>query len=107
MQEASFRIPSPPGNSCMLLRWLANNYLREAAQGKLQWGLAETCRGASPGAAAGDEAQAAKNTGPPELAPPCDVAIIFALGIEAGGMVDKMKGASSTQCKTFMEHAGS
>ena len=104
MQEASFRIPSPPGNSCMLLRWLVNNYLREAAQGKLQSVLADTFRGGNPSAAAGVEG---KEPGPPELAPPCDVAIIFALGIEAGGMVDKMSGASSTQCKSFMEHAGS
>ncbi len=88
----------------MLLRWLVNNYLREAAQGKFQSVLAETLRGGHPAAAAGAER---KEAGPPELAPPCDVAFIFALGIEAGGLVDKMSGASATKCKSFIEHAGS
>ena len=88
----------------MLLRWLVNNYLREAAQGKFQSVLAETLRGGNPAAVAGAEG---KTAGPPELAPPCDVAFIFALGIEAGGLVDKMSGASATKCKSFIEHAGS
>ena len=88
----------------MLLRWLVNNYLRDAAQGKFQSVLADTFRGVNPGAAAGAEQKA---PGPPELAPPCDVAFIFALGIEAGGLVDKMSGSSATKCKTFLEHAGS
>jgi len=88
----------------MLLRWLVNNYLREAAQGKFQSVLAETLRGGNPAAASGAES---KEAGPPELAPPCDVAFIFALGIEAGGLVDKMSGASATKCKSFIEHAGS
>ncbi len=87
----------------MLLRWLVNNYLREAAQGKFQSVLAETLRGGSPHAAPSEER---KEAGPPELAPPCDVAFIFSLGVEAGGLVDKLSGASATQCKTFIEHAG-
>lgn len=88
----------------MLLRWLVNNYLREAAQGKFQSVLAKTLRGSNPAAAAGAERQ---EVGPPELAPPCDVAFIFALGIEAGGLVDKLSGASATKCNSFIEHAGS
>jgi adenosylhomocysteine nucleosidase len=88
----------------MLLRWLVNNYLREAAQGKLQSVLAETLRGGNPAvAAAGAEAEEQK---PPELAPPCDVAFIFALGVEAGGLVDKLSGTTVTKCNTFVEHAG-
>ena len=101
--QTSFRIPSPPGNSCMLLRWLVNNYLREAAQGKLQNILQDTLRGGIPDESVPTDEQIA---GPPELAPPCDVAFIFALGIEAGGLVDKMKGATATKCKSFLEHAG-
>ena len=88
----------------MLLRWLVNNYLREAAQGKLQSVFQDTLRGVNPGAAAGQEVE---NPGPPELAPPCDVAFIFALGVEAGGLVDKLSGATATKCKDFIEHAGS
>jgi adenosylhomocysteine nucleosidase len=87
----------------MLLRWLVNNYLREAAQGKLQTILQDTLRGGNPEDAAPTEG---KESGPPELAPPCDVAFIFALGVEAGGLVDKLKGATVTKCKSFLEHAG-
>lgn len=101
--NANLRIPSPSGNSCMLLRWLVNNYLREAAQGKLQSILQETLQGGKPTAGATTEG---KDTGPPELAPPCDVAFIFALGIESGGLVDKLAGASATKCKSFVEHSG-
>src|SRR5689334_859569 len=86
----------------MLLRWLVNTYLRDAAQGHFQSILQETLRpGSSKPAAEG-----AKESAPPELAPPCDVAFIFALGIESGGLVDKLTGASATKCKTFLEHAG-
>jgi adenosylhomocysteine nucleosidase len=88
----------------MLLRWLVNNYLRDAAQGQLQEVVAQTLRGVQPGA---EPTEGAKEAAPPELAPPCDVAFIFALGIESGGLVDKLTGASATKCKTFLEHAGS
>ncbi|MCE9529095.1 MAG: hypothetical protein K8R36_23865 [Planctomycetales bacterium] len=87
----------------MLLRWLVNNYLKDAAQGKLQTIIQDTLRGGSPSAAGPEEE---KEAGPPELAPPCDVAFIFALGVEAGGLVDKMKGSTATKCKSFLEHAG-
>ena len=87
----------------MLLRWLVNNYLREAAQGKLQSVVMETLRGVNPAAAAGEQA---KDAAPPPLAPPCDVAFIFALGIESGGLVDKLSGSSAAKCKTFLEHSG-
>src|SRR5262245_19655811 len=87
----------------MLLRWLVNNYLREAAQGKLQSVIKETLRGGDPAKALEGEPQEQK---PPELAPPCDVAFIFALGVEAGGLVDKLTGATVTKCNTFVEHAG-
>lgn len=88
----------------MLLRWLVNNYLRDAAQGHLKSVVMDTLRGNMPGAAAAADE---KTAGPPELAPPCDVALIFALGIEAGGLVDKLSGVSTTRCKNFVEHAGS
>ena len=87
----------------MLLRWLVNNYLREAAQGKLQSVVMETLRGVNLAAAAGEQA---KDAAPPPLAPPCDVAFIFALGIESGGLVDKLSGSSAAKCKTFLEHSG-
>lgn len=90
----------------MLLRWLVNNYLRDAAKGNLQSVLAETLRGINPAAAAANAGEASQPQQPPELAPPCDVAFIFALGIESGGLVDKLSGSTITKCPTFLEHAG-
>src|SRR5207237_7544659 len=37
---------------------------------------------------------------------PCDVAIMFALGIESGGLVDLLKGAESSRLPHGKEHAG-
>jgi len=87
----------------MLLRWLVNNYLREAAQGQLKSVVMDTLRGVQPGASTAEEGQPAT---PPELAPPCDIAFIFALGIESGGLIDKLSGSTTTKCKSFLEHAG-
>ncbi|MBH57468.1 MAG: hypothetical protein CMJ82_09820 [Planctomycetaceae bacterium] len=38
--------------------------------------------------------------------PPCDVAIVFANHLEATGVVDQMEAVVSTQCVSFVEHAG-
>tara|TARA_B100000945_G_scaffold222525_1_gene179705 strand:- start:581 stop:1441 length:861 start_codon:yes stop_codon:yes gene_type:complete len=38
--------------------------------------------------------------------PPCDVAIVFANHLEATGVLDQMEDMVSTQCASFVEHAG-
>lgn len=38
--------------------------------------------------------------------PPCDVALVFANHLEATGVLDQMEGVVSTQCASFVEHAG-
>lgn len=77
----------------MLLRWLANNYLREAAETHLRDAVAGTL-------------QPAARQKPGELAPPCDVAFVFALGIEAGGLIDKLQDSSTARGPSFLEHSG-
>lgn len=81
----------------MLLRWLVNNYLRDAAEQAVRQTIADvTTRPAESSVAAeGDE----------DLS--CDVAVIFALGIEAGPLVDQLKDAASSKRPHLIEHAGS
>ena len=82
----------------MLLRWLVNNYLRDAAEQVVRQTISEVT---TPRA----EQTADATTCGEDLG--CDVALIFALGIEAGPLVDKLKDAASTRRPTLVEHAGS
>src|SRR4051794_34998697 len=100
----------------MLLRWIVNQYLREAGAGKVRevvTGLARTTVSGvlAPEAqqsAPADRSSDARNAteGVPYSARqeprpsesgeaeflPCDVVFVFALGIESGGLVDLLKG---------------
>jgi len=88
----------------MLLRWLVDQYLREAGQGKVREVVTELTRSArqqvtkSAAEIISAPEPRTQNPEPSALAPdsdflPCDVAFIFALGIESGGLVDLLKGA--------------
>ncbi|MDX1946234.1 MAG: hypothetical protein SFU86_12615 [Pirellulaceae bacterium] len=85
----------------MLLRWIVNNYLRDAAEEKVRAAMTDVLDSrlrpavsATDGAATDDEFL------------PCDVAFIFALGIESGGLVDLLKETETTRHKHGVEHAG-
>lgn len=101
----------------MLLRWI----LQQAVQQTLP--PAEEASRQSPptlphGAPAAGGPQGtdpAKRTDPPLVAAsraepeaylPCDAALIFALGIEAGGVVDQLEGAETSRLPHGIEHAG-
>jgi adenosylhomocysteine nucleosidase len=99
----------------MLLRWLVNNYLRDAAEGKVR----EVVQGAttSPGRRLSTVPPLSEprtlnpNPEPSKSEPsaeflPCDAAFIFALGIESGGLVDLLKGAETSRHPHGTEHAG-
>jgi adenosylhomocysteine nucleosidase len=97
----------------MLLRWLVNNYLRDAAEGKvrevagnLKQSVVEQVESNSR-ALSRPERQTSKesSTADPGFLP-CDVAIIYALGIESGGLVDYLKGAETSRHPHGVEHAG-
>lgn len=83
----------------MLLRWLVNNYLRDAAEQAIR----QHVSGAMSGQAAPTN-DTSTNTGE-EL--PCDLALVFALGMEAGPLVDQLKDVASTKRPQHVEHAGS
>lgn len=80
----------------MMLRWLVSNWLHGAGKEKIKEAFSEAVR-QQPYAADSDEAV------PP---PPCEIAVVFALGIEAGGMVDLLQERVTTRFQTHVEHAG-
>ena len=92
----------------MLLRWLVNQYVGQTARQKLQEVVVETLRGQRPGAGSQEPGAGGQGPGDDEdqLAPPCDLAVIFALGIESGGTVDLLEQAHTTRVGSFTEHAG-
>src|SRR5262245_53854720 len=93
----------------MLLRWLVNQYLREGGEGKVREVVAGLSRVAQPKSIQGSEVKVqegkAQEEGTSEFIP-CDVAFIFALGIESGGLVDLVKGAEVSRLAHGVEHAG-
>lgn len=95
----------------MLLRWLVNNYLRDAAHEKVREVMSDVLterqpRKAAPPAESGDRALVASAEASNDEFIPCEVAFIFALGVESGGLVDCLKGEETSRHKHGIERAG-
>ena len=84
----------------MLLRWLVNQYVGQTTRQQVQEGMAAAVRDALGGK------KTSSSGGEKPLAPPCDVVIAFALGIEAGGTADLLERSETTRVSSFTEHAG-
>jgi adenosylhomocysteine nucleosidase len=95
----------------MLLRWLVNQYLRDAAQQKVQEVVSNVLTERPPRKSAETttpqptESPATEVEGDDDFLP-CDVAFIFALGIESGGLVDCLKSDETSRHKHGIERAG-
>jgi adenosylhomocysteine nucleosidase len=87
----------------MWLRWVVSNLLNEMAENKMQHAverakhLVQAARGPRPGQ------DPLKATSP--LAAP-EVALLFALNLESGGLVDRATNVVTTECPAFVERAG-
>jgi len=80
----------------MYLRWLVGNWLKSEA--------AERARDAFTAAAeTGREPSAGDPDEPP---PPCHVGVVFALGIESGGLIDRLSGVTAIRGAGFSAHEG-
>jgi len=98
----------------MLLRWLVNQYLRDAAEGKLREVVTGAVTGDRPAAAEQRSRPSSPQgviatTGEPASSPeflPCHVAFIFALGIESGGLVDLLADSETSTHRHGVERAG-
>jgi adenosylhomocysteine nucleosidase len=105
----------------MLLRWIVQNYAREAAQGGLQKAVGELSRrvGELPLGAVGQrpsddqsealppntERSASSRASEGDFLP-CDAAFIYALGVESGGLVDLLSDAETSRHVHGVERAG-
>lgn len=78
-----------------MLQYLLQQWIRQAAQRKLMETVA--------GVARQEPDETAEEEGPP---PPCEVAILFALNIEAAGVLDAALDLYTTRNASFVEHLG-
>src|SRR5262245_3487007 len=92
----------------MLLRWLVNQYLRDAAEGKVRQAVNNIIQPPQQSADLGSAISTPESRAPspePKFLP-CDVVFIFALGVESGGLVDLLKGAEISRQRHGTERAG-
>lgn len=84
----------------MWLRWVISNLLSEVAEKKVR-GAVEQVR---------SQMQVSRADSPDRAAqaetPACDIVAVFALGLEANALVDRMQGVVATPCASFVERVG-
>ncbi|MDP6555083.1 MAG: hypothetical protein QGF59_31085 [Pirellulaceae bacterium] len=88
----------------MILRWLVSNFLRQHAKQHLYDAVAQAARGAVPMTETGEQVDEHGEPLPPP--PPAEIVFVFALPVEANGLVDKLTDVVRTRCPGFVEHAG-
>ncbi len=99
----------------MLLRWLVNQYVRDAAEQKVRAVVSDVLTERAPrkakaaldGLPTASQSVSESFTGSTDDEfLPCDVAFLFALGIESGGLVDCLKGEETSRHQHGVERAG-
>ena len=81
----------------MLVRFLLANMIKSQAQGAVRNKVEEVVS---------DQVRNLEEMKQGREMPPCDVALVFANHLEATGVLDQMENIVSTQCASFVEHAG-
>ncbi len=81
----------------MLVRFLLANMIKSQAQGAVRNKVEEVVS---------DQVRNLEEMKQGREMPPCDVALVFANHLEATGVLDQMENVVSTQCASFVEHAG-
>jgi adenosylhomocysteine nucleosidase len=84
----------------MMWRHLVQQWFQQSAGQKLMEAVSEATRGAQ--YRFGDPESQASNAQRQR----CQIAVLFALGVEAGGTVDLLQNPVSMRCPRFVEHAG-
>jgi adenosylhomocysteine nucleosidase len=87
----------------MWLRWVVSNLLSQVAEEKVRKAVDKARHVVEPALRRqGEQADAE----PQEPAGPCETLVIFALGLESGGLVDRMENVVTMQCASFVERSG-
>ena len=85
----------------MWLRWVVSNLLHQVAEQKLRQAVEQVKQPGPPDDSL-DQAESARVPEPVS----CDVVLVFALGIESGGLVDRLTEVVTTRCASHLEHVG-
>lgn len=88
----------------MMLRWLVANFVQQHAKQHLFDAVAQAARGALQSPVADEGVDEHGEPLPPP--PPARIVFVFALPVEANGLVDHLTDAVKTQGPGFIEHAG-
>lgn len=80
----------------MMLRWLVTNLVRNAAHEQLRNVVSNVMYGEHAAGEVDDSVPL----------PPIDVAVLFALSVESGGLVDLLQERITTRCHSHVEHRG-
>jgi len=88
-----------------MFRWMIGNLVRQQVRRTATETVKETVRRQAEQAMSQqhDNEMPERETVPP---PPCQVALVFALAAEAGGLVDRMQQAATTRGAKYTEHVG-
>lgn len=91
----------------MWLRWVVSNLLSQVAEDKMRQAVEHAKNVVEP--AVRRQMHAPKETPSdhaPERSSSSDLVVLFALGLESGGLVDRMSEVTTMRCATFTEHTG-
>lgn len=86
----------------MFLRMLVHQFIRQFAHQKVQDELASRMSSDSPGTVESNE----NTESAPVIRQPAEVAILFALGVEANEMVDRLDDRVTSRRNSLLEHTG-
>ena len=92
----------PESQYVMWLRWVVSSLLSQVSAEQMRQFVAQA---ADPAARAAGSTQEGATAGSEPLPAP-DVAVLFAVGLESGGLVDLLSRPVTTRCPSFTEHIG-
>jgi adenosylhomocysteine nucleosidase len=87
----------------MILRWLVANLVRQHAKQHIFDAVAQVARGAVQTETGTQVDEHGEPLPPP---PPAEIVFVFALPVEANGLIDKLTDVVKMRCPGFVEHAG-
>lgn len=91
----------------MWLRWVVSNLLSQLAEDKVRQVVDQAKKTIGPAVSGREARPEAKEATPAGRAvEPCSAVVLFSLGVESGGLIDRMSDVVTTRCATFVERRG-
>ncbi|MCP4194131.1 MAG: hypothetical protein GY768_26270 [Planctomycetaceae bacterium] len=86
----------------MLLRHLVSQFIQSSAGRRIVEEITNATFEKQKSAASSSDPNATH----PVKSKPCDIAFVFGVGVEAGGLIDLLQDGITTRCDSYLEHAG-